>query len=107
MAITINSSSVSHRQTKAPGYWVKLNVTLDAAYPNPVGYSVVSALGGGTVKFSQVVAFDDGALKFLRVTVDGTLHVYAASANGAPGAEAANGSDQHLIAAAEISVWCE
>jgi hypothetical protein len=108
MAITINSNAKSQRTTKGPGYWVTLDVDLDSSYPNPAGYDVSDQLGGGTVKYSEVVAMDDGStLRFAHIGSDGTLHAYAASTNGAKGAEVANGTDLSGYTGVAISVWCQ
>jgi len=108
MAITINSNAKSHRTTKAPGYWVKLNVDLDSSYPNPDGYDVSDQLDGGTVKYSETVGSDNGTvLRFVKVDSSGVLRAYAASTNGAVGAQVANGTDVSGHTGIEISVWCQ
>jgi len=107
MAITVNSATLSHGMTSAPGRWCKLNVDLDSSYPTG-GYDISSSLEGGTVRMSETVLADDGTtLIFLKVASTGKLMAYAPSTNGGVGAEKANASDLSAITGAEISVWVD
>ena len=106
MAITVNSATLSHGLTKAPGRWVKLNVDLDAAYPTG-GYDVSGSLANGTVRYSEsVFAYDGAVLNLLKVDANGMLVAYVVT-NGEQGAQVANGVDLSGITGKEINVWVD
>lgn len=106
MAITVNSATLTHGQTSAPGRWAKLNVDLDDSYPTG-GYDISDQLENGTVRHSEwVLAYDGAALNYLKVDASGMLKAYAVT-NGAQGAERADETDLSGITGVEINVWID
>ena len=106
MAITVNSATLTHGQTSAPGRWVKLNVDLDNSYPTG-GYDVSDQLENGTVRYSEsVFAYDGSVLNLLKVDESGMLVAYVVT-NGEQGAEVAATTDLSGVTGKEINVWVD